>query len=107
LSETLTTAVSIVNHNAYECKFNINCEGTELKTQRNFIIPAGQTKKVDFELLISEVGERIVKLPSNFIELHGYGALKGPTEYRFTGRKTLLQLIPDNPFANLIFSQIQ
>jgi len=48
-----------------------------------------------------------VKLPSNFIELYGYGALKGPLEYRYVGKKTMLQLIPDNPFANLQFSQIQ
>lgn len=48
-----------------------------------------------------------MKLTQNFIELSGYGAIKGPIEYRVVGKKTILQLIPDNPFNNLICSKHQ
>lgn len=54
--------------------------------------------------MVNEVGEQRVKLPSNFIELVGYGAIRAPAEYRLSGRKTLLQLLPENPFANLTFA---
>jgi hypothetical protein len=38
-----------------------------LKAQKNFSIGAGQTKKLDFELFVKEVGEKVIKLAPDFL----------------------------------------
>ena len=42
------------------------------------VVDSGSSKDVELKLYIKDVGERKVKLPHNFIELKGYGAIKGP-----------------------------
>jgi hypothetical protein len=102
LNQVLTSSLTLLNHNAYPC--NLRFAPTELLTPQEVHIEANSEKTVEVQLAVRAVGESVVKLPDGFIELRGYGAIRCPREYRVTGRKTVLQLIPDDPFKDLVFS---
>lgn len=105
ISQTLTSSIIIFNNNPYACNIILRLTGTALQARQEEVIEPKSSKAVEIRLLVEEVGEKTFKLPQNFIELSGYGAIKGPSQYRVVGKKTVLQVIPECPLKDLVCSK--